>query len=373
MSTSESLPVLLREFFDTEMKNALSHFEFKGIYNRHANNQDARDSVALVEPDSIVYIEGYSTQNFKGETLHDWARILSGLKREGGKDEGYYDFKDELLRKIISLQWQDNQREKASDDFSEHMLEQLRLLIEKDCDVLIADYRSIENSSVQDHVDRVSRFIEDSLDGGTSLDLSSIDTHRGNSKRTTALINETFNEADAHDLRELHAGIIIGSDAVEILQNPSRFVKAPRNADGKIRAYVIYGTAHAFSLSHRLEQMGASIEPSIINELPASRYFENDIGEFEANRRRRYALKAIKSVMYYMGVWPKDLSHDDFIEDLYSNLETMNDDRDRAFAFCVNCLKISAKSRHDFSGAARELEQLLQPYSASHVSLTNDF
>lgn len=364
MRSPDNLPIAMSELHRNDMRNALSYFDITGIFNQHGTAEDAQASAAQVEPDSIVYVEGFSTSTIATKTIYDHLSILAEIRRKTGKSEHYLALKHMLLESVRDCQTKleafppENPR-----DFSAHCLEEIRLLVEKDCDVLLADYYhySSDNPQIAEGAAFSSNFVEKSTDAYFSSPFSDVRVGDGVGKHVIRLAKTLNNYTVSNDTREFYSSIRIGADALQIADAPEWLPNIHRNASGKVRTYVIYGTAHAKSLTRQLEQMGAAINPVIVNAIPENEYLE-PYDTFTANRRRRLAFASLKDIM--------PLTADsDLIDALYVGLEELNDDKERAFAFGANCLKISLRRDTDPDGAWVELRQLIRPYVDTTVDL----
>lgn len=366
MSAAENLPIPLRDSNTEIIRGALSHFEITGVFNTHTTIEDAQKSIEMVEPNSVVYIEGYDTQSSELRSFAHYAQLLTESKRLKGKDSYYDEFKSALLAEAREAQQRPPSPDIHRPRFYLHTIETIRRLIEKDCDVKTADYlHTLASSNSEELASTVSGFISSAFKQEDDASFNTIQPSTGTAQYLAELSKTVKMSKAAHFERERFASIIMSADAVSILSNTNHANNLPRTPSGKIKSYVLYGTAHARSLTHELRSAGASVRPIVVRDIAEHLYLDKGYDALRANMRRRIAFAAFEHIASFADVNIYETTHREVADTIYANMEEFNADGARTAAFCVNCIKVAQHSYTDPDQAYDDLRRILQPYAGT--------
>lgn len=304
------------------------------IYNRHGSPTHAEQSVAHIEPNSYVFIEGF---DFDGNREMDEPfTLLSELHlRHGINHEAYRELKQNLLNNIASEIYRPAEH---SYDFAQHKLRELELLLKKDCLVHFADFRRPEHIDVPDNlIDFYDQFAVHANDILQPVIPSSIAKDAGIGKAIVNAEQIMRNAYSAHFQREYTAAFtVLQHGAIYAMTNSARR-DVNLNEGGQVKAYMIYGTAHARSLTQQFIEAGMEPRVVIVNPLTEASYIERTPEEFLGNLSRKIGHTALSSLAHeYLGYEKGEAISDE----LYENLQFLNDDREEALKFIIRCLQV---------------------------------
>ncbi len=368
MRSVENLPILAADLFRHECRVAAEMTEITAIYNTHGSEQDAKETVSLIEPDSLVYIEGFGADIHSLQQPNELAvssyeglvQSLGAYRRVHGKNDRYEELKNEILKELDAIEPANNLYDGT---FMEHKKASLKALLEKDCIVVIADYDHFmdDDEHEQSVIDAATRRMVNAANRDR-FDVYNEITENGDVvKHFLDLERVAHDKHYLHNTREKFALLEISSDLRAATQERRVFEELPRTPEGKIKAYLCYGTAHLRSLTPRLKDAGITVNHIEARSLAEPEYFDETVGSFKANANRRVAMETYLGLMQNLYGVDFD-SNPDLLVDMYDALETVNTNREEMVDFCLNCIKIYQQSLNDNDGVENELEQLHRRY-----------
>lgn len=329
--------------YSPQLLQAAGILDVTAIYNRHGTAEDAHASTELIEPDSVVYIEatGAPATTFP----------LTAYKRLYGKDEAYQAKKNDFLQTLHEDEGSPIENARA---FPAHSNALYRDLVEKDCDIINADLGTWTGPL---HDSTLRSFQSNSLDI-----VYNTKPHTGIARDLQAMAQLTAENAYGHQVREHVACNVIAVDAARLYRNPRLAANTTHTPEGRVNAYLIYGTAHARSLTSKLTQAGIQTAPVEIKTLHEHQYIDTTTKQFEANRKRRIAQTAFLATETCL-MENYDEACNVFAH-MYPQLEHLNDNRDEAIDFCIRSIKIWQYYLSDYDRALAERESLIRQYLA---------
>lgn len=367
MSVSENLPIAMTDAYKSRNRIAAEMTEITAIYNSHGTVKHALETVSMIEPDSLVYIEAFGadipspdesaeslTTSFEGI-----AQMLGAYRREHGKDERYEELKALILSELS---------EATSDEdpysllFLNHKKEALKLLLEKDCIVVIADYDHFTSDSQdQDAVDTMTARMKSGLMRDRFDIYDGITPNSGAARHFLALNEMVGDRRFLHNIRENFALVNILADLTNASGETELYQNLPRTPDGKVKAYICYGTAHSRSLSTKLRRAGLTVNDIEVSRLAEAEYFDATMQEYYGNHNRRVAIEAYLGLVQNLYFVDFDRSHD-HLSELYDGLETLNGNRQELADFCIRCIKIYQRTLRGDDAVEKDIEQLHRQY-----------
>jgi hypothetical protein len=349
--------------------------EVTGIYNRHATATNARESTAMIEPDSIVYIEGLNIEtdydSSNGSYISDILYDLAIDKRTNGKDKTYEETKLAIISRLRDQLTEVQNRGLVARlrsyvsepfEFHEHELTLAIELLKKDCEIIPADYRHPSNSTDPEYWNTVSQRVDDILNASEFKLFRKVSSSSDTSEYLQQLRNIVVQEQILHYLREHSAAARITIDAQHIKEDSARFDNAPKTSAGRVRSYLVYGTSHARSLTKVLQKSGIDTTPFEINQIEEHQYLDSiEVLEGEVvrfpNFYRRLSHTALSALNQTIHIRPDRNKGE--MANAYLALEEMNGDKEKALGFCTDCLKIKQKHSRNLIGAHRDFRRLL--------------
>lgn len=294
---SLSPEALLRERYEKLSEKV----EFIVVANRHLNPQDADKSTALIEPDSIVLIEGYSETE---ET--PWYNSLGIMRSMGVEDPVYMQMaRETLLEKLTS-------EPRGPLDFSQNKAKEILNLLDKRCAIFGGDFYDSTESALGKEVKDI---MFSWLRYRKGLEQTFGDPNYAKQYR---LLNKTDYASYAlHMVRETSTVASTLAWVEQSLKNEkdSGEVQFSLSPEGKVRTYIIFGAAHAKSLEATFKDFG--INPIIKNLVDLREHQFLDHHADQENKNRRLAFLAIN----LMGLAGEDHDND---EETYTKLEKYN-------------------------------------------------
>ena len=323
---------------DERSERAANLTDITLVLNRHANAGDAELSVAPVEPDSVVFIEGYSSIENIDPLFKRALEYLSVIRTTNGKDNpDYVATKQHILGLIAEMQ---TTPAAGYMDFSEFSLREIQLLLEKDCIVRYADYESNVLT------DNNAQFAQDSITRDWSFVMRPVMPKANIAKTIRSLQKGVLNDRKKHLVREAFAYVNVMSFMHYLDATPNAHADIAHTSDGKVKTYLLYGSAHADSLNERF-QTDLSPKRIIIGEASQHNNIDKTLDAAVQNLPRRVAMAAIKS-LYFLDSTVQ--SHE---ETIYTNLAPINDDKEAALKFLIEQVQISQEVYID-SGRATD-------------------
>lgn len=246
---------------------ALSAADFCLIYNSHGSGEAAYETARAIKPNSLVFIEGCGGDISMPELVD---RVGSARVQYGRESKTYQDFK-KLVYDIYAQQ--STVPDSSPNDYTQHASVLAMELISKDCIVITADHFDSwgdgdEKDAESKRNHHITKLVDLVQGGGQDYDgLLSSGIYR-------RYISDTKDVVLANEIREKEAvAMIIGSIAA-YYQDPhaSTTLMEMKDQDiDKIPTYVVYGSAHARSLTQRLSSKGVRFPK--IAELGKSRVY----------------------------------------------------------------------------------------------------
>lgn len=339
----------------TEYINAAKHaIDLTAIFNSHGDQVDAAQSVEHVEPDSLVFIEGHCSTPSAQIGTNELARYNFLRMEYGTHSREYNSYKNTLIENAES----DTYAPALSYlDFSQSAAKQRSLLVEKNCIVLTADYVNLEGAGPNIN----TTLAESSKHPFTGTTLST-------GKRIRKLEKNVSKSFNVHKFREECAAELIAVQTAGIMH--SHNTQALNHTRGnKLTSYIIYGTAHAHSLTHEIEEQNINlIQTKIIDPLPEHMYLDESDKAFDANFNRRVAHAAIKATTSALSSTPGISA---IIDAAYPNLESLNNDKNSLLQLVIQLIQIHDRLEQGEDNSINEYVQLLislSPNIADEIS-----
>lgn len=224
----------MNEEITNKIADVTSRVSLELIFNRHADINDAMNSVAQVEPRSLVFVEGIDNVGFSEDSLVVIERRLGSLALS--RSDHYQSLKEDVIASLL-----------PSDEHNPNLH---KALLNKDCFVFQADYS--KNDFPEDmHIIMEEWYEERKHDVG----------RRGIGKEIKALVTNKGNILMYHDMREQLAVAKSVSLLVDLFDEYgfdglSRHM--PVTEDRKIKVYSVWGSGHADSLTDKYRSYGFS-------------------------------------------------------------------------------------------------------------------
>jgi hypothetical protein len=312
------------------------------IFNQHSDATDAEKSVSQVEPDSVVFIEGYAERDGGAMHYEKALEYLAYLRLQKGKtDPEYIAIRDAILDDINMVITTPAQ---GYGDFSQHSLREIQLLLEKDCIIRNADYVYLESDSKNSNTElnkNNNAFRESEKDSEILPDLFGGE-NANVAKTIVSIYKYTEAATKKHYLRESYVEGLISYFFTELAPQFGNGKDLNTTTEGKLKAYVIYGSAHKKSLSYKLAKSNYSFDSTVVDneELREWMIIPEDSTEFVKNLPRKVAFTALRAL--------SDTSeYDEQISDLdkiYNRLNILNGDRDQTLRFLIQCIQIGQRA-----------------------------
>jgi hypothetical protein len=357
MSKRENLPQLTIDNDRSSEDKVAETLDLTAIFNKHDTVEDALETVEMVESGSIVYVEGMKLEQIDESDILQLTEKLGRYQPVHGLNH-YYQKKKRQLLELIQGYLDDAE----SDNTVNVYLGTLYLkLLEKDCQIVAADYSHTIDSKNQSEIDATTEKIyrqhkiqEDGL-------LHNVQTGSNLEEHLSELESWMLDRHDAHDLRETLATDIIIHDVASIIADRDWYQSVPWTSAGKIKAYVCYGAGHTRSLLSKLETQGIDVTPKYIYTLNESRYLDDTRENFQNNYLRRLSHTAFDAI----AGWLHGGDHDTYLEVtdyMFDSLKTLNDNRDKAVDFCLRCLRIHQKQLTDYAESVKDYVKLVMEH-----------
>jgi hypothetical protein len=303
------------------------------VYNAHGTAEDADLSTAHMEPDSLVFIEGYTTQPGGQASYESDLLELNAIRlREGTECAAYIELKQDLLDDIATY---DYYVPKGASDFTHNGMATLRALLNKDCLIYYADHKELKSGVGGEQARELNQAFLDSQQHIARVDLPEMRANDRIAPAITHLMRSFGGEMTAHLVREVDAAVRSLYQTGKLAESIS---PVPRTTEGKIPAYVMYGAAHARSLTWQFTSRG--VRPTLIEVMPLSEYqYLDTVDALEYNNsRRRLGHYALRSLSY-------DFLEADAVkavtEATYPHLEFLNEaDPEEVKKFLITCALI---------------------------------
>lgn len=322
------------------------------ILNAHGTPEHARQTADYIPPNSLVFIEGFNTEE-TGEPFAENAFMhLNHLRfRYGITDEKYQHFKSYLQAEIKKRTYQEP---KNAFDFMPHCFELLQKLTDKDCVINYADYQVIK---YVDSADEINRQFRERVSHIVSSALPDADQNFGIAKNIKQIRTSVQSAAIAHYHRELIATgkLLIGVAYFNENYDTESLLK---NERGQFCTYLIYGTAHKKSLLAQFESKNVRPKVVEINPLNDHMYLDAISGRNYSNLPRRVGHVALSSLIF-------SFSNEEDVADLtqstYEYLDFLNSaSQEDQLKFLVVCMQAFREINRDSTKAYSEYLSIMR-------------
>lgn len=311
-----------RSFFTHEaIKETMQSADLTLIFNRHATAGDAEHSTAVIEPGSAVFIEGFSATPGVNADIHFMLKGLSAaLCLYGSESNTYLELKQTTLTHINTYAFEPARK---YSDFHVNQCREIALLLEKDCYVAFADYDQdgIRGENATQREERNEAFYEHQQASSQNHLLNYGSTSHNLAKTIRSIQKAERSEYIKHFQRE-HFAVNSYYDNLLFINQSDKGRELAHTPSGKLKTYVIYGTAHARSLTERFKEWGATPQPHITHPLHESEYIPARPDAYVDNFHRHIALGAFRSLALSAGVDHETFKA--FQDPLYDSLEDLN-------------------------------------------------
>jgi hypothetical protein len=357
MNRMENLPRPTADNGRSNMEEVAKILDLTAIFNKHDTAEDALETIEKIESMSIVYVEGMKLEEIDESDILILTEKLGRYQRVHGINH-YYQKKKRQLLNLIREYLDDAE----SDDTVNVYLGTLYLkLLEKDCQIVAADYSHTIDNENQSEIDATTQKIyrqhkiqEDGL-------LHNVQTDSDLEEHLNELELWMLDRHESHDLRETLATDIIIHDVASIIKDRDWYQSVPWTSTGKIKAYVCYGAGHTRSLLNKLTAQGIDVTPEYNYTLNESRYLDDTRENFQSNYLRRLSHTAFDAI----AGWLHGGDHDTYVEVtdyMFDSLKTVNNNRDKAVDFCLRCLRIHQKQLTDYAESVKDYVKLVMEH-----------
>ncbi len=353
MSTLDNQQNRLSESEKLDFAEVTKALALTAIFNKHETAVDALETAEIIEPGSIVYVEGIELEVADEADIFTLSERLGRYLRVNGPNR-YYRKKKKQILGVLQGYIVDAQLNGTTDVYMETLYAKL---LEKDCQIVAADYKHSINDENQAAIDAMTQKIlqQYQLQGGGILDTIAADSNLED--HLYKLESWIFDRQESHSLRETLAAKIVLHDVSSILDDPDYYRFVPRLSSGKLRTYICYGAAHSRSLMKKLEDQGIEATAWCTYTLHESRYLEDTHESFQNNYLRRLSHTAFDVIAKWLHGSDREtyLSVTNY---MFDSLESMNN-RESAINFCLRCLRIHQKQLTDYGESINEYIQLV--------------
>lgn len=328
------------------------------IFNRHATADDAVQTVAQIEPKSLVFVEGYYLEDPSANVMNQYLNYLAGHHIISGTHHPRYQALKAGILELLNEQLHDlSQGEVACDGFQEHSLTRLKLLIEKDCIIRTADYHRFDGD---EDINADYASFSDDLAHVSIPAYHHLEEQPSEAKSIRTLYKSVKGQHMAHDLRESYALISYIHTAHHFLQRTTSETDLALTPTGKVRTYLSYGTAHAHSLTNVFEANGLTSNSQILRNMGESRFLDKSPKIFQQNIHRRVGSFVVESLYRLSGITESETTLEDNLETVYENLAPLNDDQEATKKLLIQCYQIYELVATDPQRAAQWFTSLLE-------------
>jgi hypothetical protein len=338
-------------------QNAGLPLELHAIYNGHTTVEEARQTLDLIEPDSIVYVEGLRKEELPEMELALLTEELGEDRRLYGKDERYYRAKELIIEEYEQVIGRYDGSENDEQRYRDTLYHGL---LAKDCQIVVADFK--QDNHIGGHAEIAKKMAKLHQSG---MKLFSKVRKRSNPETYLNKLEKIIvNERELQDIREAAAVTKISDDVTRIITDPDWFLDAPKTNNGKIKAYMAFGSLHSRSLTRKLTDVGVDVKKYDVVEHGEGVYFDDTFHNFQSNYLRRLSFTAISALTYVVTDFYDPRENEVVMAYMYESLDKMNTDRDKAINFCIRCLDIQRKYHASPAEAVVDYIDLIKEYSA---------
>lgn len=294
------------------------------IFNRHVTPEDAEASVEPVEPDSLVFLEGFA-RNGNATNLQGALAQLSGIRATYSKHSPeYQQFKQQVIS--FCANGMDDEPDVQS-DFRRHKYVQIGLLLDKDCVIQFADYRRTDQADDEEATIRAHDMFLSYIGSDDKHEWwEGLENNRSIGRTILKLNAEVANKLRFHTLREIHAVNDTLMTTGYLAENPQSLELAVQ-ADGRIKSYLLFGTAHVKSLTQQFVNNRAYPKVRVVGqgELKEYRYIDpvSTMSEWQKQNGRRRIAHDVVSLL--VGHYGDGEINEDLIAEAYEPLSYLNE------------------------------------------------
>lgn len=266
-------------------------FEMQGLYNRHADAHDASSTASHIPDNSLVFIEGTSV---KYDSTQDMVGMTTRIRDHYGVTSSEYkDFKAVSVRAHKRML-----DETDNEDFSHYAAQLAVDLAEKDCAVYRADLLASPNRICANQEEE--HFLRNGSVGigGPIQELTlsgGLDKAEGTQRVLKKLIKACATSFVYQHSRESIATDLIALRTHSLIESGLAFQLSGGNS-GQVQTSVVYGSAHARSLTSKIKSVGFEMDYQVLNDMEEHRYLEE-----EAGFGRRYRYEILNAVRWLVG------------------------------------------------------------------------
>jgi hypothetical protein len=327
--------------------------DLTAIYHSHGNSTDAIESIAYVEPNSLVFLEGISSRSDGRRNYEDTLKDLNHYRLWGKTDPQYLELKQLLLEDIEAKLYMPARN---ATDFTQNNLTQLRLLLQKDCIMYYADYAHISDAGGnQELVDEGFSMFSRAMETFGSPALPDQIPGQGAEDAIKATQTKVINDLTMHVTREVNAVEIVLLTAAGLVGG--RNLPSDINITGnqKLKTYVTYGAAHARTLTTKFNEYG--IAHRAIEVSPLEDYQYLDLNPNNIGRRIGHSALADLTSDFFA---PEDAKN--IVAESYDLLNHLNVDRDESLKFLIRCVQVRQRQSVDEDDAFRQYLSILRSF-----------
>jgi hypothetical protein len=323
------------------------------VYGTHGDVDDAQRSLAYVEPDSVVFLEGYTIQPHANLAYERGLMVLNDYRLRSGKDSAeYQNLKQALLGEVTAHE--KDYVPSGPLDFMANTFSKLKGLLQKDCLIYYADHKDIALAEAEEFN---QQFRKDAA-YIANVDLPRIESESGVGRAIKHLRASVKGELLAHALRESRAAIALLIQVADIAR--SYDTASLMKANGKLKSYLLYGTAHARSLTWQFTSRG--MRPQVVEVEPLSEelYIDTLMAPDYNNHGRRLGYVALRSLTYDL-LEPE--SARTITSESYEHLAFLNTATDDELrSFIVTCALAKRAENRNAEEALRQYYSILRSF-----------
>lgn len=338
------------------------------IFNIHATPEDADNTTEHIEPHSVVFIEGYNMSDHEATIYEDvFTGLLETRIAHGANSQEYADCKQMILSHFQSILYRPA---RYPADFNQHRTRGIINLLEKDCVVVSGDYTRPPDHWLAEERDHPLRafhtFVRDS-----DLDLALVEDNPAKCIRVMQKVIEA--EYNMHQTREAFARMRVPlfRGIVDVFENEYDRKADFRNSDGRIRAYMTYGSAHQLSLTQSMQQVfRGRLDIKVVTKAEEYAMISPDKASFERTRHRKLAVVAFT---FGLGHTFTNEEYDEILQRVYDGSSDLldNDGREtdalRGFVINMIALRQSIKHVYEEYELHNTARSLINPYFADMI------
>lgn len=345
--------IIPRNFFlEDETRQLIQNTDLTLIFNKHGSANDAERSVALVEPRSVVFLEGIGREATSVSLIDS----LNAVWVHYGPNSPEYKLVKQDALDNIAIDANIPARDHS--DFHVHKSRQISLLLEKNCYISYADYNAYSLQALSGEAGAAAKAIcknfEKNYNDTSFTPLLEHGLKYGkNFAKAIHNIEMSIHAQNAmHHTREFMATIDYIEHIHRIDHSPHKHELAHTNT-GKLKTYAIYGTAHNTSLSEAFKTRGIQPEVHVIDLIHETDHIPANNDEYGQDFRRKVALNAFASLARYAGAQNEGVRQ--AVDALHKPFEQLNHNKEDYQRIMCELLAILAIDKQDPERAFQQL------------------